>query len=257
MKKFLSILLVAVMMLSVLTLTVSADTITYSVAKDANGNALNPYFVNENIWTEADGAMKPAQGAMENFILFDDALTANKIEATFKDLPINGDGNTRNGIVFALTDIDGDKAFAIDDASVSYYFACISGWGEVQLIGFPGWKNYTTGGVIADAASVTKTDATLAVEWDAEGNVKVFANGELRIEKNVGEALTGNLYGVLMRSWANTEGGGFAHQHTVTSFVAGVATKPETGDTTVLVSIIALVAAMGTGIVIGKKRSFN
>ena len=211
-------------------LTAKFEKVTYSIAVDGEGTVLNPYFVNGNTWTEADGAIKPAQGAMENFILFDNALAVNRVEATFRNLPHNYDGDTRNGIVFALTDIDNDHAFGINAADVSYYWACVSGYGEVQLIGFPDWKNYTTGGSVD-----LTTDVTLAVEWDAEGNVKVFANGELRIEKNVGESLTGNLYGVLMRSWSNTEGGGFAHAHTVTSFVAGGALA--TPDMNVTVTI--------------------
>ncbi len=202
-----------------ITLVAEFEKVTYSIAVDDEGTVLNPYFVNGNTWTEADGAIKPAPGAMENFILFDNALAINRVEATFRDLPLNNDGDTRNGIVFALTDIDGDHAFGMDAADVSYYFVCVSGFGEVQLIQMgagKSWTNYTTGGSV-DVAS----DVTLAVEWDAEGNIRVFANGELRIEKKVDDMLTGKLYGVLMRSWSNTEGGGFAHTHTVTSFVAG------------------------------------
>ncbi len=215
-----------------ITLTAKFEKVTYTVPKDAEGNPLNPYFVNGNTWTEADGAIKPAPGAMENFILFDNALAVNRVEATFKNLPHNNDGNTRNGIVFALTDIDGDKTFGMGDAGVSYYWACVSGYGEVQLIQMgagKSWQNYTTGGSV----DLSK-DVTLAVEWDAEGNIKVFANGELRIEKKLAEPLTGNLYGVLMRSWANTEGGGYSHAHTVTSFIAGGAlATPEKVEITV------------------------
>ena len=199
-------------------LTAKFEKITsYSVAVDACGDLLNPYFVNGNIWTEADGAIKPAPGTMENFLLFDNELNANRIEATFRNLPLNKDNNTRHGIVFAVTDNNGDHLTGINDGGANYWFVCVSGYGEIQLIGFPGWKGYTTGGIV----DVSK-DVTLAVEWDAEGNVKVFANGNLVIDQNVGEPLTGNLYGILMRSYANTADAGFVHKVLATSFVAGI-----------------------------------
>ncbi len=201
-------------------LTAKFEKVEYTVPEDGQGNKLNPYYINGNTWIEENGTMKPAPGTMENFIFFDNALANNRIEATFRNLPYTGEGNTRNGIVFAVTDNNDDHLTGIEDGGANYYWVCVSGYGEVQLIGFPGWKNYTTGGIV----DITK-DVTLAVEWDAEGNVKVFANGELRIEKNVGEPLTGNLYGMLMRSYANTEEGGFTHNILATSFVAGGANE--------------------------------
>ena len=228
------------------TLTAKFEKVTsYSVAVDGEGNPLNPYFVSGNTWTEADGAIKPAPGAMENFILFDNALANNRVEATFRGLPLNNDGNTRNGIVFALSDIDGDNAFGMGDDGVSYYFVCVSGYGEVQLIQMgagKSWANYTTGGHVD-----VSNDVTLTVEWDTDGNVKVFANGELRIEKKLDEFLTGNLYGILMRSWANTEGGGFSHKHTVTSFVAGGASEAPDVSVTVTVDPVEGGAVEGAG----------
>ena len=195
------------------TLVAEFEKVEYTVATDAQGNLLNPYYMNDNTWTEENGTMKPAVGPMENFILFDNALNANRIEATFTGLPANNDNNTRHGIVFAVTDVNNDHLTGINDGGATYYWVCVSGYGEVQLIGFPDWKNYTTGGNV----DLTK-EVTLAVEWDADGNVKVFANGNLVIEKNVGEPLTGNLYGVLMRSYANTLN---SHTCLLNSFVAG------------------------------------
>ena len=82
MKKILSILLVAVMMLSVLSLTVAADTLTYSVAKDADGNSLNVKVVNGVEWVEENGKIKMPAGPISSFVLFDNKLATKRVEAT-------------------------------------------------------------------------------------------------------------------------------------------------------------------------------
>ena len=68
MKKILSVLLVAVMMLSVLSLTVAADT-TYSIATDGDGNVLNPYVINNDVWVEENGGIKMPANKMFSFLL--------------------------------------------------------------------------------------------------------------------------------------------------------------------------------------------
>ena len=271
MKKILSMLLVAVMIFSVLSLTVAADT-TYSIATDGDGNALNPYFVNNDVWVEENGGVKMPAGKLFSFLLFDTPLTTNRVEAKFENLTLSGSGDDRNGIAFAVTDHDGDATLANEgDAGVSYYWACISGWeGRICVLKmgkYNGWEMISEGGwgkcgtPLAELGIDPVAGVTLAVEWDNEGHIKVFANGKLveDITDTTGTPLTGNLYGLVTRRWANRADSENpeAYTDTVTSFVAGVASKPETGDTTVIVSLIALVAAMGTGIVIGKKRSFN
>ncbi len=272
MKKFLSILLVAVMTISVLSLTVAADT-TYSVAKDADGNTLNPYFVNNDVWVEKNGGIKMPENKLFSFLLFDTPLTTNRVEATFENMSLSGSGDDRNGIVFAFTDHNpGATLTGEGDANVSFYWAFITGWnneyrvavlkmgkgGDWNMITEGGWdkvgKTFTELGVENSGESVK-----LAAEWDNEGHIKVFVNGKLVEDITDPAPFTGDLYGLLTRRWANRDGSENPETYTdtVTSFVAGVKSKTETGDTTVLVSIIALVATMGTGIVIAKKRRFN
>ena len=271
MKKILSVLLVAVMMLSVLSLTVAADT-TYSIATDGDGNVLNPHFVNNDVWVEENGGIKMPENKLFSFLLFDTPLTTNRVEATFENMSLSGSGDDRNGIVFALTEHNpGATLSGEGDANVSFYWAFITGWegnfrvavlkmgkgGDWNMISQGGWavgKTFAEHGIENSGEKVK-----LAAEWDNEGHIKVFVNGTLVEDITDTDPFTGNLYGVLTRRWANSPDANNreAYTDTLTSFVAGVAKKPETGDTTVLVSIIALVAAMGTGIVIGKKRSFN
>ncbi len=272
MKKFLSILLVAVMMLSVLSLTVAADT-TYSIATDGDGNTLNPHFVNNDVWVKENGGIKMPENKLFSFLLFDTPLTTNRVEATFEDMSLSGSGDDRNGIVFALTEHNpGATLSGEGDANVSFYWAYITGWGDEyrvavlkmgkggdwNMISDGGWekcgKTFTEIGVANSGEKVK-----LAAEWDNEGHIKVFVNGKLAHDITDAAPFTGNLYGVLTRRWANSPDANnrAAYTDTLTSFVAGKVNKPVTGDTTVIVSLIALVAAMGTGIVIGKKRHFN
>lgn len=276
MKKILSILLVAVMMLSVLSLTVAADT-TYSMATDGDGNPLNPYVINNDVWVKENGGVKMPEGKLFSFLLFDTPLTTNRIEATFKDMSLSGSGDDRNGIVFAFTDHNpGATLTGEGDANVSFYWAFITGWdgnyrvAVLKMGKYEGWNMISEGDWAVCGKTFTELGiensgekVKLAAEWDNAGHMKVFVNGVLAHEitdptvANGGTPLAGNLYGVLTRRWANADNNRAAYTDTLTSFVTGVVSKPETGDTTVLVSIIALVAAMGTGIVIGKKRSFN
>ncbi|MBP3333778.1 MAG: hypothetical protein J6M35_07000 [Clostridia bacterium] len=272
MKKILSILLVAVMMLSVLSLTVAADTLTYSVAKDADGNSLNVKVVNGVEWVEENGKIKMPAGPISSFVLFDNKLATKRVEATIHPNDLHGSGDDRNGIVFALTDYDNDSTFNMDGTDVSYYWAFISGWeGRICVLKMGkhnGWTLLSAGGDWSKSGTPLKDlgienpadGVKLAAEWDNEGHIKVFVNGKLveDITDTTGTPLTGDLYGMLVRKWGNTpEGTAFPYDAPVSSFIAGVKSKTETGDATVIVSLIALVAAMGTGIVIGKKRHFN
>ncbi|MBQ5602315.1 MAG: hypothetical protein IIU77_05785, partial [Clostridia bacterium] len=198
------------------------DKVTYENCVDGEGNKLNPYFVNGNVWTEADGAIKPAPGPMVNFILFDTPIANNRVEATF-NISLNYDGNTRNGIVFAATDIDGDHTFDMATTDVSYYWVCLDGNGNVQLWEMGAGENWAWHGNvdIKDLGIDLTQGITLAAEWDAQGHIRVFANGILTHDFVDATPLTGNLYGVLMRSWANTEGGGYSLAYSVASYVAG------------------------------------
>ena len=279
MKKILSVLLVAVMMFSILSLTVAADT-TYSIATDGDGNPLNPYVINNDVWVEGNGGIKMPENKLFSFLLFDTPLTTKRIEATFKDMSLSGSGDDRNGIVFAFTDHNpGATLTGEGDANVSFYWAYITGWGGEYRVAvlkmgkYEGWNMISEGDWAVCGKTFTEIGVEnsgekvkLAAEWDNEGHMKVFVNGVLAHEitdptiANNGTPLAGNLYGVLTRRWDNStdpNANRANYTDTLTSFVAGKFTNSKTGDTTVIVSLVALVAAMGTGIVISKKRRFN
>ena len=225
------------------------DKVTYENCVDGEGNPLNPYFVNGNVWTETDGVMKPAEGPMENFILFDTPLANNRVEATM-NIEINGDKNTRTGIVFAVTDIDGDGEFGYAAADVSYYWVFVSGLnnlGLAEMGAAENWKWHANEVSLATLGIEAEQGITLAAEWDAEGNIKVFANGILAIEAKDATPLTGNLYGVFMRSWANTADAGFKHPHLLTSYVAGGANTAKTENVTVTADPTEGGTVTGTG----------
>ena len=203
--------------------TAKFEKIRYSVAVDGEGNLLNTYFVNGNIWTEDSDGIKPSEGSMENFILFDNPLAQKRIEATINSITINRDGNTRNGIVFALTDIDGDGTFNMSTTDVSYYWVCIDGNANVQLWEMGAEENWNWYGNVALSSIGVDPLApvTIAAEWDAGGRIRVFTNGILTHDVVDPTPLEGNLYGILTRSWANTANSSGVLSDRCTSFITG------------------------------------
>ena len=284
MKKLISVLLVAVMMLSVFALTVAAEdeVLTFSICKDADGNPLNAHLVEGKPWTFENGELYLADGKDQGYLIFDNKLNANRVEATIARDTADGKGAGDCGLVFALTDKDGDYnwwegwdystnpatptydvgfyCLFVDGGNMIYFARCGTAacyTAETPTAWKPIWSKADQERTPIDAAKYDiKKGITIAAEWDAEGNLKAYINGDLVIEtKDPNGGLTGNLYGLRMLN-RNREGGRFSNIY-FTSYVAGVKSKTETGDATVIVSLIALVAAMGTGIVIGKKRHFN
>ena len=208
-------------------LTAKFEKITYSVAVDGEGNRLNPHFVNGIIWDEENGAIKVPAGSAFNFLLFDDTLKTNRVEATFViGDNTNSDQDHRNGIVFGFTDIDGDLTTTSNwDTDISYYWAFVNDWGHLQLWemgAYDAWGAGFTGGPSVDLKATYGIDVTkgvtLAAEWDDEGHVKVYANGNLVFDVVDSTPITGDYYGILQFQWssANTLDATY-----VTSFVAG------------------------------------
>jgi hypothetical protein len=208
----------------------SDDSISYSNCVDANGNPLNVKVVSGAQWVEDEnGAVKMPAGVESSFLLFDTPLTTNRIEAT---VVINdntfGDPNHRNGIVFALTDIQGDLDFWYGGDDVSYYWAFINDWACVELWEMGAHQNWATlvGGSYVDLYSIganPEQGVTLAAEWDDNGHIKVFADGTPILEANDPTPLTGKYYGMVVNKWGNTQPSDyqFPYNAPVTSFVAG------------------------------------
>ncbi len=278
MKKLISVLLVAVMMLSVFTLTVAADeqpVHTYSIAKDADGNPLNGYIAEEvshnKAWTFENNELYLAAGCDQGYLVFTNK--ANYVEVGMAAPAAKGErisDKMCNGLVFALTDADKDWAWW-EGADVHYYWLLIDEGNVLRLVEVgqlapaAGWKDLVPSEERIDLDDAKNIDTTkgfkIAAEWDKDGNIKAYLNGELVYEIKDETPLTGELYGLRMKQRYGvpeaTDHLKIASGAYFTSIVAGKPAKVETGDTTVIVSLLALVAAMGTGIVIAKKRRFN
>ena len=153
MKKLISCLLVLSMIASMFVVVAAEESATpqgYETCTDAEGNKLNPYFVNGVQWVEdGNGGIKMPFGHGSSLLLFDTPLTTNRVETTIvvKD-NINGDGDHRNGIVCALTDDQNDGIIDYySGIGCSYYWAFINDWGGVQIFKMgPGqtWSDFFT-----------------------------------------------------------------------------------------------------------------
>jgi hypothetical protein len=205
-----------------------ADIAAYENCTDVNGNLLTSVLVNDICWELCDGNLKMPAGPASSFLLFGDELANNRIEATIVvNDNIGGDSAHRNGIVFALTDHDGDLSFNYDGADVSYYWAFINDWGCVEVIEMGKYQNWhwlSTSGVDLSTLGIDITEGvTLTAEWDASGHIKVYANGILVQDIVDTTPLTGSYYGLLVNKYGNTQGPDYAYPYNapVTSFVAG------------------------------------
>ncbi len=199
----------------------------YENCKNAFGIVLTPAFVNGVCWELSGGNLKMPAGYENNFLLFSNPLANNRIEATISvnDLTYT-DPNHRNGIVFALTDHDNDLTFGYADTDVSYYWAFINDWGYVEVAEMGKYQNWhwlTTEGKDLAALGIDVTKGvTLAAEWDAQGNIKIYANGILVHNITDSTPLTGKYYGLLVNDWDNTQTPN-THNAPVKSFVSDIA----------------------------------
>ena len=219
MKKVISMLLVAVMLLSsfvFIAVAASSTPLTYDNCKDTSGNLLTTHLVDNKQWTYESGELYLADGEGQGYLLFDDKLDKNRVEA---EIVINdtkygnengGDGNKRYGIVFALTDYENDLSFTTsadrkDEAS--YYWAFINDWNCVEVIEMgkhSHWGWLSTSGVDLSAKGIdVKEGVRLAVEWDNAGHIKVYANDILIHDITDPTPLTGNMYGLLVNKHWN------------------------------------------------------
>ena len=206
-------------------------TVSYSIAKDTKGNLLNVKVVNGAQWIEENGELKMPAGPSNSFLLFDSKLNANRIEATIviRD-NLGWDTNShRNGLVFALTDHEGDLSFNYDGSDVSYYWAFVTDDDKVEVrkMGkYNGWSVIGPASATPTSLGIDVTKGvTLTAEWDNEGHIKVYANGQLvqDITDTKGDPLTGEYYGMLVYKYGNSQGSGYKYPYDapVTSFIAG------------------------------------
>lgn len=205
------------------------DAPVYENCTERNGNVLEPVFVNNRYWELKNGNLKMSKGYENSFLLFDNP-PVNKIEATFvvRDTGFWADGNRRCGLVFALTDHDGDLNFRYDDTDVSYYWAFINDWNCVEVVKMGKYGNWRWLSIYAAdlyysyGIDVTK-GVKLAAEWDTNGHIRVYANGMLvqDVADTTGMPLMGRYYGLLVNNHGNFNPAYGPYDSPVTSFVAG------------------------------------
>ncbi len=227
-KKLVSSLLVFSMIVSMFLAVTAAESVSYSNCVDANGNPLNVKLVNGVQWVEENGELKMPAGHMSSFLLFDNTLANKRIEATIYPNDLHGSADDRNGLVFALTDEDGDSSFSLGSTDASYYWVFITGWGSIEVAEMGKYQNWSwiskTQPTLASLGIDPAEGVTLAVEWDDEGHIRVFANDILVHNLVDATPLTGDLYGMLVRKWGNSGDPGtenYPYDAPVTSFVAG------------------------------------
>ena len=77
-------LLVAVMLLSsfvFIAVAASSTPLTYDNCKDTSGNLLTPHLLDNKQWTYESGELYLADGEGQGYLLFDDKLDKNRVEA--------------------------------------------------------------------------------------------------------------------------------------------------------------------------------
>ncbi|MGM9646581.1 MAG: hypothetical protein ACI3YH_00415 [Eubacteriales bacterium] len=145
----------------------------------------------------------------DGILLFDQGMEEGKIEAT-----IVTDGSTTqcNGIIFCATDADDDCNFW-SGSDVIYYFLFIDEGNRLRLAidggynaegvytGPTGWKEFVSGAdqVDLDTAGYDVTRGVkLGVEYDDEGHVKCYINGDLIYDLTIPEdsRLPGTKFGL-------------------------------------------------------------
>jgi uncharacterized repeat protein (TIGR02543 family) len=206
------------------TLVAEFEKVEYTVATDANGNLLTPHFVNGINWELSEGQLFLYDGTGAGFLLFDDELNANRIETTMvvRDNETGYHGDKRYGVVFALTDYDGDSSFTYG-TDVSYYWAFINTWGHVEIRKMGRHQGWTVIGSSPAPITTIKTGVNLVVEWDDNGHIVVYADGNLVIDiTDKTDPLNGNLYGLYaVKHWNHASDPTVTDAY-YTSFIAGV-----------------------------------
>ncbi len=161
---------------------------------------------NNKNWIVTEDKMYAPQ---DGILLFNEGMDEGKIE-----IKITTDGSTTqcNGIIFCVTDGDGDSSFwAAGD--VIYYFLFLDENNKFRLArdggyskegvytGPTGWTEFVAGDAQIDLDDtdydVTK-GVTMGVEYDNEGNIKCYLDGDLIYDVTIPEdaRLPGTQFGL-------------------------------------------------------------
>ncbi len=141
------------------------------------------------LWADGDDNM---------MVVTNDTMAAGTLSATFCSSPgyIND-----NGIIFGLEEIPTeDEGYYFWEFGPAYYFLFISDAQHLYLAkaGFNGeaWTELeVTASPVTDYMH-GETNITITVEFDGQGTIKCYANGELLIDYYDSEPIQGTYYGV-------------------------------------------------------------
>lgn len=161
----------------------------YANGKPLRGYNASGYFCYDEelncLWADGDDNM---------MVVTNDTMEAGTLTATFLSVPgyIND-----NGIIFGLED---SEEYEFWEFGPAYYFLFISDAQHLYLAkaGFNGeaWTELKVTEAPVSDYTHGETNITITVEFDGQGTIKCYANGELLIDYFDSDPIKGNRYGV-------------------------------------------------------------
>lgn len=165
-----------------------------------NGTVGDTALEGYDVWGawNADSGEMVSEGEHSMFVVTNDRMSAGKLTATFTS---NGDSaENDNGIVFGMED-----NFSLDDcwfwenpaSTPRYYFLFISDRGTLYLAKVAcgtEWTELAQSQIVIGYAH--GGEVTISVEFDGNGKINCYANGELLIEYQDTNGPTGDRYGI-------------------------------------------------------------
>ncbi len=192
MKKLLTTILAAAMMLSAAIPVLAADP---EVAVAQSGDKTLTGVTANGSWDITDDAIT-STGKDNNFLFTNDTADAGKITVTIDRTSASSTGH--DGIMFCISD---DSTKLWEREVDSYYFMFVEGGGtKIGLAksgdGFGGWAT----GDFPNRYVIPEEDQTgvftLSAEWDGTGTINAYLNGEKVFTWNDPNPLCGNRYGI-------------------------------------------------------------
>jgi hypothetical protein len=168
------------------------DAVDIPVIDALNDKALHGYHVSGEF--ELTDAHALSKGDNNMFIVTNDKMTSGKITATFK---APAQQNNDNGIVFGMTEDFNDQYYLWEDGP-TYYFLFVSDGGTLYLAKVAyGGNPWTELQVTAPIENYKHGDeVTMSVEFDGEGTIDCYVNGECLIYYYDDKWSGGSLYGI-------------------------------------------------------------
>ncbi|MBQ8381879.1 MAG: hypothetical protein IJX47_01605 [Clostridia bacterium] len=166
------------------------------------GSVVEPH---AKTWVNEDGKLYAPK---DGILLMDKKLDEGKIELT---LHRNATTRQCSGIIFCVTDADDDCNFWAGADTIAYFvfldeggalrFAIDGQYSEEGVYtGQKGWYEFVTGVNLASKGYDVTKGVTLGVEFDNDGNVQIYVNGDLIFDVDIPEdkRLPGDGFGFRM-----------------------------------------------------------